>query len=130
MSNIGIDPAPSSIKRYHLDCNGHRNQSEGALAASGTDCWCRILGQWNRLVREWPCGQASPQGLMFTGAGDGSRTHDLSFTKAVLYQLSYASPIWCRWGRRKKDSDIGAGRQSSLPFQGGTIGCETQGGAR
>jgi hypothetical protein len=27
------------------------------------------------------------------GAGEGTRTHDLRFTKPLLYQLSYSSPM-------------------------------------
>jgi hypothetical protein len=28
------------------------------------------------------------------GAGEGTRTHDLRFTKPLLYQLSYSSPFF------------------------------------
>ena len=30
-----------------------------------------------------------------SGAGEGTRTHDLRFTKPLLYQLSYSSPDLC-----------------------------------
>lgn len=32
--------------------------------------------------------------ISYQGAKGGSRTHDLSFTKALLYQLSYLGGIW------------------------------------
>ena len=55
--------------------------------------------------------------LRFIGAGDGSRTRDLSFTKAVLYQLSYASPVFAEYEhgpevRRIATSQRGGNRPS------------------
>ena len=34
--------------------------------------------------------------VVFYGADEGTRTLDLSFTKALLYQLSYIGSNWCR----------------------------------
>ena len=36
--------------------------------------------------------QITPRLLVGYGAGEGTRTHDLRFTKPLLYQLSYSSP--------------------------------------
>ena len=44
--------------------------------------------------------------LRFIGAGDGSRTRDLSFTKAVLYQLSYASPVFAEYEHGPEEGRI------------------------
>ena len=41
---------------------------------------------WSR----WPLGYLSTINWQ-NGAGDGTRTHDLRFTKPLLYQLSYSS---------------------------------------
>ncbi len=60
-------------------------------------------GYWPRYLRS-----AGPE--WSDGAGDGSRTRDLSFTKAVLYQLSYASKepaVRYRWGRIAISSGCG-----------------------
>ena len=36
--------------------------------------------------------QIPTQAVLESGAGEGTRTHDLRFTKPLLYQLSYSSP--------------------------------------
>ena len=73
-----------------------------------------MLGLW---VRNGSGLKKAPQtdvcgACRYRGAGDGSRTRDLSFTKAVLYQLSYASPGSPVRYRSRKNSHITARQQS------------------